>query len=152
MRRTRSVQVRTCFISRRCGKVDGVRRRMSATTTSPVLYCDSGMIPWLLVRRSSASAPEPVAARGRADASVPASGEINRRLTADPKPYWPACAAYESKGCGIDFTDGLSLEFRRALQPAQLQYGARSSRLTSSHAGMRRDERKTAEILALLDS
>jgi len=75
-------------------------------------YCDSGMIPWLLVVemmcRECKLLSELVSERM---ARFPASGEINRVLT-DPK---AAIAAVEEKytvdSLQIDRTDGLSIEF-----------------------------------------
>ena len=75
-------------------------------------YCDSGMIPWLLVVemmcRERKLLSELVCERM---ARFPASGEINRVL-ADPK---AAIAAVEEKytvdSLHVDRTDGLSIEF-----------------------------------------
>ena len=75
-------------------------------------YCDSGMIPWLLVVEMMCSErkllSELVSERM---ARFPASGEINRVL-ADPK---AAIAAVEEKytvdSFHVDRTDGLSIEF-----------------------------------------
>ncbi|MBW2473541.1 MAG: phosphomannomutase [Deltaproteobacteria bacterium] len=75
-------------------------------------YCDSGMIPWLLVVemmcRERKLLSELVCERM---ARFPASGEINRVLT-DPK---AAIAAVEEKytvdSLHVDRTDGLSIEF-----------------------------------------
>ena len=75
-------------------------------------YCDSGMIPWLLVVemmcRERKLLSELVCERM---ARFPASGEINRVLT-DPQ---AAIAAVEEKytvdSLHIDRTDGLSIEF-----------------------------------------
>lgn len=75
-------------------------------------YCDSGMIPWLLVlelmcrRRMLLS--ELVGERMRL---FPASGEINR-VIADPVAALAAVEAkYAPAALAIDRTDGLSLEF-----------------------------------------
>ncbi|MDQ2070154.1 phosphomannomutase [Natronospira bacteriovora] len=75
-------------------------------------YCDSGMIPWLLVAelvcKTGKSLGELVA---EAIAAYPASGEINRKVDdAD------ACLArikdtYLSQGGEADYTDGLSVAF-----------------------------------------
>ncbi|HEV7441001.1 MAG TPA: phosphomannomutase CpsG, partial [Steroidobacteraceae bacterium] len=71
-------------------------------------YCDSGMIPWLLVLQviceRGQSLSQLVGERMRL---FPASGEINRRLTGDPKAILARVRAlYESKSVAIDFTDG----------------------------------------------
>jgi phosphomannomutase len=118
-------------------------------------YCDSGMIPWLLVlqviceRRQSLS--ELVGERMRL---FPASGEINRRLTADPKAILARVRGiYESKAIGVDFTDGLSLEFpewRFNLRSSNTEPLVRLNVESRGNEALMRE--KTAEILALLDS
>ncbi len=75
-------------------------------------YCDSGMIPWLLVAELVSQTGRPLSTlldeRMRL---YPASGEINRRL-ADPKAVLAALEdAYRDDAKGIDYTDGLSMEF-----------------------------------------
>lgn len=75
-------------------------------------YCDSGMIPWLLVYgllcASGKSLDELVRERM---ARFPASGEINRRI-ADPQKLFAAIKAqYQSSALSLDETDGLSFEF-----------------------------------------
>jgi len=89
-------------------------------------YCDSGMIPWLLVLQviceRGQSLSQLVGERMRL---FPASGEINRRLTGDPRAILARVRGlYESKAVAIDFTDGCRSNSRMALQSAQLEYGA----------------------------
>jgi phosphomannomutase len=77
-------------------------------------YCDSGMIPWLLVTelisRQGASLAELVRERM---ARFPASGEINRRIP-DPAAVLDSVkAAYEKDALEIDFIDGLSMDLDR---------------------------------------
>ena len=75
-------------------------------------YCDSGMIPWLLVAellcvkniKLSATVSERIAA-------YPSSGEINAKLS-DPKAAIErVLAAYKADAVAFDQTDGISLEF-----------------------------------------
>jgi phosphomannomutase len=75
-------------------------------------YCDSGMIPWLLVLEMMCRRQQPlselVAERQRL---FPVSGEINRQVT-DPDQV--LARVEESFGPGAlskDYTDGVSLEF-----------------------------------------
>ncbi len=75
-------------------------------------YCDSGMIPWLLVAEMVSQTG--VSLANMVDSRIaryPASGEINRRLD-DPA---GALAALESRygasAKAVDHTDGLSVEF-----------------------------------------
>ncbi|MEA3178315.1 MAG: phosphomannomutase, partial [Gammaproteobacteria bacterium] len=116
-------------------------------------YCDSGMIPWLLVLQviseRGMSLSELVGERMRL---FPASGEINRRLNGDPKAILKRVQGiYEKKAVSIDFTDGLSLEF------PQWRFNLRSSNtepLVRLNVESRGDpglmQEKTAELLALL--
>ena len=125
-------------------------------------YCDSGMIPWLLVLQviceRGQSLSELVGERMRL---FPASGEINRRLNGDPKAPGGGAkeilarvqALYESKAVGIDFTDGLSLEFpewRFNLRGSNTEPLVRLNVESRGNAALMQD--KTAELLALLDS
>jgi len=118
-------------------------------------YCDSGMIPWLLVLQviaeSGKSLSQLVGERMRL---FPASGEINRRLNGDPKAILARVKAlYEKNATAIDFTDGLSIEY------PQWRFNLRSSNtepLVRLNVESRGDgdlmREKTAELLALLDS
>src|SRR4051794_13098704 len=118
-------------------------------------YCDSGMIPWLLVLQviseSGKSLSQLVGERMRL---FPASGEINRRLNGDPKAILARVKGlYEKNATAIDFTDGLSLEF------PQWRFNLRSSNTeplvrlnVESRAGVGLMQGKKAEMLALLDS
>ncbi|MDO3721681.1 phosphomannomutase [Marinobacter sp. chi1] len=75
-------------------------------------YCDSGMIPWLLVAerlcQSGQSLSSLIDARIEA---YPASGEINRTI-ADPKAVISAIEAkYSEQGGSVSKVDGVSIEF-----------------------------------------
>lgn len=115
-------------------------------------YCDSGMIPWLLVTQlmsvKSAALSSLVAERV---AKFPCSGEINREV-ADAR----ACiAAIEARYAGAadstDYTDGLSMDF------GQWRFNVRMSNTepvvrlnVESRADVALMQEKTAELLALL--
>jgi phosphomannomutase len=116
-------------------------------------YCDSGMIPWLLVVelmcRQRKLLSELVGERMR---KFPASGEINRTL-GNPV---AAIAAVEEKyapgAVTIDRTDGLSIEY------ADWRFNLRMSntepvvRLNVESRGNKMlMEEKTAELLVFLD-
>lgn len=75
-------------------------------------YCDSGMIPWLLVAALvSASGKRLSELVEDRQAAYPASGEINRTV-ANPTGVMAAVEGYFSPGNPlIDRTDGLSMEF-----------------------------------------
>lgn len=75
-------------------------------------YCDSGMIPWLLVAEllcvKKLSLKQLVADRM---AAFPASGEINSVIPDPATAIARVRAAYENDALVVDETDGLSLEF-----------------------------------------
>jgi len=75
-------------------------------------YCDSGMLPWLLVIELMSSLNKPLSTlvneRMRA---YPASGEINRTIT-DPAALLAAIEKrYGESAEAVDHTDGLSMSF-----------------------------------------
>ena len=75
------------------------------------VYCDSGMIPWLLIAEliSRRNAPLAGLVAGRQSA-FPSSGEINFTLTDPAAAISRVRAHYEPRATAIDETDGLSLE------------------------------------------
>jgi phosphomannomutase len=75
-------------------------------------YCDSGMIPWLLVLATMSRTGRPLSELVREmTARYPVSGEINRKL-ADPQMVLRRVEAhYGPEALHRDYTDGLSLEF-----------------------------------------
>lgn len=75
-------------------------------------YCDSGMIPWLLVYGLVSSSGKTLAELvSDCMKAFPASGEINRRID-DPKKLFAAIQAhYQDDAISFDQTDGLSFEF-----------------------------------------
>ena len=116
-------------------------------------YCDSGMIPWLLVLErvceSGKTLDELVAERIKA---FPASGEINRKLP-DAKAVLAAAEAKYGAGAIIDKTDGLSVDH------PNWRFNVRASNtepLVRLNVESRGDEalmqEKTADLLAFLDS
>ncbi len=75
-------------------------------------FCDSGMVPWLLVSGLMSAAGKPLSALvDERMALFPASGEINRRIE-DPAALLKEIQAdYAPLAENIDFTDGLSMAF-----------------------------------------
>ena len=75
-------------------------------------YCDSGMIPWLLVAelvsRSGRSLGDWVKDRY---AAFPSSGEINFTVEDAPQSIEAVLSAYRAAALSIDETDGVSLAF-----------------------------------------
>ena len=75
-------------------------------------YCDSGMIPLLLVAELVSRAGRPLSALVEERmAAFPASGEINRQLDDPPAVLAAIEARYAADAVAVDHTDGLSMEF-----------------------------------------
>jgi phosphomannomutase len=117
-------------------------------------YCDSGMIPWLLVLAVLSERGEPLSALVAERMRLfPASGEINRQLATDAASILARVRAhYERQAPAIDLTDGLSMEF------AEWRFNLRGSnteplvRLNVESRGSEPLMReKTAEVLKLID-
>ncbi len=75
-------------------------------------YCDSGMIPWLLVAELLCVRNKPLSSMvTERIAKFPSSGEINSKL-ADPKAAIERVLnAYKADAKNIDMTDGIGVEF-----------------------------------------
>jgi phosphomannomutase len=118
-------------------------------------YCDSGMIPWLLVLQilceRGKTLSELVGERMRL---FPASGEINRHLTTDARTVLARVQKiYEKTAQSVDHTDGLSMEFadwRFNLRGSNTEPLVRLNVESRGSEALMRD--KTAELLALLDA
>jgi phosphomannomutase len=117
-------------------------------------YCDSGMIPWLLVLericQSGKSLSELVSERMRL---FPCSGEINNRVPDGKAAIALVQRHYENSALSVDFTDGLSMEF------AEWRLNLRASntepliRLNVESRGSEPlMQSRTAEVLGLLAS
>lgn len=75
-------------------------------------YCDSGMVPWLLVVELMAKEGKPLSALvNERMAAFPASGEINREIEDPPALLKTIEQRYATHAQSIDHTDGLSMEF-----------------------------------------
>jgi len=115
-------------------------------------FCDSGMIPWLLVTQlmsvKSANLSSLVEQRV---ALFPCSGEINREV-ADAKAVIAAIEAhYTSLAAAIDFTDGLSMSFDGWRFNVRMSNTEPVVRLNvESDGDIPLMEAKTAELLAML--
>ena len=144
------------FIKQRMREVDAVYGgEMSAHHYfRDFAYCDSGMIPWLLVLAVMCEAGktlgELVGARQRL---FPASGEINREL-ADAKAVMARVQThYAATARSIDFTDGLSMEFdqwRLNLRGSNTEPLLRLNVESRGSEELMRD--KTAEVLQQMET
>ncbi|VAX02712.1 Phosphomannomutase [hydrothermal vent metagenome] len=115
-------------------------------------YCDSGMIPWMLVAEMVCVKQIPlsrmVAERIK---KFPSSGEINSKLDNPKAAIDRVFSAYEAAAKNIDYTDGISMEF------ADWRFNLRSSNtepVVRLNVESRGDEglmqEKTTAILTLL--
>ena len=115
-------------------------------------YCDSGMIPWLLVSEmlcvKKLSLTDLVRQRMQA---FPASGEINNTLDNAKEAIEKIRKAYESEVSSTDFTDGVSIEFddwRFNLRSSNTEPVVRLNVESKNNAKLMND--KTSEILDLM--
>lgn len=117
-------------------------------------YCDSGMIPWLLVAEllcvKKLNLNDLVEERMMA---YPASGEINSSLSDPQKAISKVLENFESAALNIDHTDGISLEFddwRFNLRSSNTEPVVRLN--VESKNDVRLMKNKTDEILNILRS
>lgn len=117
-------------------------------------YCDSGMIPWLLVLELLSIKDKQLGelVNDRMTA-YPASGEINSSLADPQSAIKRVLEHYSAKALSLDYTDGISLEF------ADWRFNLRSSNTepvvrlnVESRANPALMHEKTAALLALLRS
>ncbi len=115
-------------------------------------YCDSGMIPWMLVAELLCVEDKTLSSMvAERIAKFPSSGEINSKL-ADPKAAIDrVLAAYEKDAVNIDMTDGIGVEYK------EWRFNLRSSNTepvvrlnVESRADVTLMQSKTDDILALL--
>jgi phosphomannomutase len=75
-------------------------------------YCDSGMLPWLLVAQLMCERSQPLSALvGESQRRFPASGEINRTVCDIAATLERVEEDYIHEADVVDHTDGLSMEF-----------------------------------------
>ena len=75
-------------------------------------YCDSGMIPWLLVSELMSNSGESLSSMiAQYKKNYPVSGEINRSVKDVTEVIRLIRKEYENDSVHIDTTDGISLEF-----------------------------------------
>ncbi|WP_299734206.1 phosphomannomutase CpsG [uncultured Endozoicomonas sp.] len=74
-------------------------------------YCDSGMIPWLLVAELMSGKGQPLSALvSDRIARFPSSGEINSKLKDPQAAIERVLATYQQEAIEVDNTDGISLD------------------------------------------
>jgi len=151
----RAVQCKTghAFIKERMRKEDAIYGgEMSAHHYfRDFAYCDSGMIPWLLVTELMCLSGKPLSAlmTERMDA-FPASGEINRTVSDAAALLARVEHLYHARALEIDHTDGLSMEFEQWRFNLRMSNTEPVVRLNvESRADEALMQRKTQELLAL---
>ena len=116
-------------------------------------YCDSGMIPWLLVTQLMCQRDQPLAAMVRErEEAFPCSGEINRVIS-DPKSLINSVEAHYGPGSmRVEYLDGLSIELEDWRFNLRMSNTEPVVRLNVESRGNRElMERKTLELLEMID-
>ena len=117
-------------------------------------YCDSGMIPWMLVVQALCQTGSTLSALVQERIKrFPASGEINRRVTDADQALAAARDKYQAAGGTLEQVDGISLEFadwRFNLRKSNTEPVVRLN--VESRGDVELMKARTEEILALLDS
>ena len=143
------------FIKERMREVDAVYGgEMSAHHYfKEFAYCDSGMIPWLLIAglmsKTGRTLADLVAAR---EAAFPCSGEINREVTDPAKLIATVEARYQDQALSVEKLDGLGMEFsdwRFNLRMSNTEPVVRLN--VESRGDTELMIQKTGELLALID-
>jgi phosphomannomutase len=115
-------------------------------------YCDSGMIPWLLVLEEMKSQGRKLSELIEARmAAFPASGEINRRIEDPARVIGTIKQRYAPDALSVDETDGISIEYARwrfNLRMSNTEPVVRLNVESRGDAALMKE--KTEELLALL--
>jgi phosphomannomutase len=117
-------------------------------------YCDSGMIPWLLVTGLMASRNSPLSTLvAERMAAYPCSGEINRSIANPAGVLALVEEHYAADALVIENVDGLSMSFDRWRFNLRMSNTEPVVRLNvESRGDAALMESRTAELLALIDS
>ena len=115
-------------------------------------YCDSGMIPWLLVVDRMSTTGKPLSQLvGERMRRYPASGEINRRVDDQAAAIRRVLDRYRDDALQVDDTDGIGIEFKRwrfNLRPSNTEPLIRLNVESRGDVPLMRE--KTQEVLDLL--
>tara|TARA_B110000046_G_scaffold64032_1_gene71532 strand:- start:1263 stop:2636 length:1374 start_codon:yes stop_codon:yes gene_type:complete len=117
-------------------------------------YCDSGMIPWLLVMELISASGKPLSALVSAMVEAyPSPGEINRKISDPAAAIERVRKHYESSAQVIDDTDGISMEFPQWRFNLRMSNTEPVVRLNLETRGNRPlMVQRQAELLSLLES
>ena len=115
-------------------------------------YCDTGMVPWLLVAALMSAHDKPLSELVDERMRLfPASGEINRHVDDVGETIARVRTIYEDKAERVDTTDGISLDFgnwRFNLRASNTEPVIRLNVESRGDEGLMR--RKTEELLAAI--
>ncbi len=144
------------FIKQRMREVDGVYGgEMSAHHYfRRFAYCDSGMIPWLLIAQILSETGQPLSKLvGERIALFPVSGELNYRVPDSNAALAAVEARYAPQALVLDRTDGVSFEFpewRFNLRTSNTEPLVRLN--VEARGSIKLMHEKTQELLGLLKS
>jgi phosphomannomutase len=144
------------FIKQRMREVDGVYGgEMSAHHYfRRFAYCDSGMIPWLVVAQILSESGRTLSSLvGERIARFPVSGELNYRIPDATAAISMFEQRYAAQASSMDRTDGLSFEFpewRFNLRTSNTEPLIRLN--VEARGSVQLMQAKTAELLDLLKS
>jgi phosphomannomutase len=144
------------FIKQRMREVDAVYGgEMSAHHYfRRFAYCDSGMIPWLLVTQIVSEAGQPLSTLvGERIGLFPVSGELNYRIPDAKSTIAAIESQYAAQALNVDRTDGISYEFsdwRFNLRTSNTEPLIRLNVEARGSGSLMRN--KTNELFALLKS
>lgn len=117
-------------------------------------YCDSGMIPWLLVAQIVSKSGQSLSSLvDDCMARYPSSGEINRQVANAEAAINTIGEQYRQSALSVDETDGISIEFenwRFNLRASNTEPVIRLNVESRGDAQLMQD--KTAELLAVIDT
>ena len=117
-------------------------------------YCDSGMIPWLLVAELLSISGRPLSSfLAGYQQRFPVSGEINRRVQDPDRLLLEIENRYAPAAVQVDYTDGLSVEFeewRFNIRKSNTEPVVRLNVETRQNLALL--QQKTAELVSTLDA
>ena len=117
-------------------------------------YCDSGMIPWLLVAGLISSSGQPISKLvAERMAAYPCSGEINRTIENPVVVLTKIEAVYRDQAESVEHVDGLSMsmgEWRFNVRMSNTEPLVRLN--VESRGDQALMKEKTTELLALIDA
>ena len=117
-------------------------------------YCDSGMIPWLLVAGLISSSGQPLSKLvAERMAAYPCSGEINRTIENPVAVLTKIEAVYRDQAKSVEHVDGLSMsmgEWRFNVRMSNTEPVVRLN--VESRGDQALMKEKTTELLALIDA